>query len=193
VRHVAVTVIAWCWIAWLALWIVMAFSTKRTVERSSKWWVSGLTVVVVVVVVVVAVLLRVLGGTGTLERAAWTPSPAVSVLSVALVVTGLAFTAWARLTLGRNWSGAVVFKEDQKLIVAGPYAVVRHPIYTGLLAMLLGTALAYAEPIGFFLFAAGVVALYAKARKEEQLMTRHFPGAYAAYRERVKAIIPYVL
>ena len=186
-RDSTITVIAGCWIAWFVLWLVMAFSTKRTVERSSRWWAP------VSIVALFVVVIRLRGGTGALQRAAWTPSVAVSALSVALVVAGLAFTAWARFTIGRNWSGSVVFKEDHELIVRGPYAIVRHPIYTGLLAMMLGTALAYAEPVGFVLFAAGAVAFYVKAQHEERLMTSHFPEQYPAYRRRVKALIPFVL
>jgi protein-S-isoprenylcysteine O-methyltransferase Ste14 len=187
VRQGAITVIAVCWIAWLAIWLAMAFSTKRTLERSNRWVPS------VSVAVIFIVWIRLRGSTGTLHRALWAPSTPASVLSVALVVAGLGFTVWARLTLGRNWSGAVTFKENHELIERGPYALARHPIYTGLLAMMLGTALAYAEPIGLVLFGGGVVVLYFKARTEEQLMTSHFPDEYPAYRRRVKALIPFVL
>jgi protein-S-isoprenylcysteine O-methyltransferase Ste14 len=188
VRHGAITVIAGCWIAWIAIWLVMAFSTKRTVERSARYWPS----VSVAAIFVIWIRLRA-GSDASLHGAVWASSTAVDLVSVALVVGGLVFTVWARLTLGRNWSGSVTFKEDHELIERGPYALVRHPIYTGLLAMMLGTALAYAEPLGFLLFCAGVVALSLKARTEERLMTSHFPDEYPAYRRRVKALIPHVL
>jgi protein-S-isoprenylcysteine O-methyltransferase Ste14 len=187
VRQGAITVIGMCWIAWIVIWLVMAASTKRTVERSARWWPS------ISVAAVFLVWVRLHGNTGSLHRALWAPSPLAAVVSVALVVAGLAFTVWARVTIGRNWSGAVVFKEDHELIQSGPYALARHPIYTGVLAMMLGTALAYAEPIGLVLFAGGVVVFALKARTEEQLMTSHFPDAYPAYRRRVKALIPFVL
>jgi protein-S-isoprenylcysteine O-methyltransferase Ste14 len=187
VRQGAITVIAGCWIAWLVVWIVMAFSTKRTVERSSRWWPS------ISVTVIFLVWVRLQGRSGSIHHALWAPSTPVSVLSVALVIAGLAFTVWARLTLGANWSGAVTFKQDHELVERGPYALVRHPIYTGLLAMMLGTALIYAEAFGLVLFGAGVVVLFLKSRTEEQLMTSHFPDEYPSYRRRVKALIPYVL
>jgi protein-S-isoprenylcysteine O-methyltransferase Ste14 len=183
----AIEIIGACWIAWLAVWLVMAFSTKRTVERASRCWGS------VSVAVIFLVWVRLRSHSGSLHNALWAPSTLVSVLSVLLVVAGLATTFWARFTLGRNWSGAVVFKEDHELIERGPYAFVRHPIYTGILAMMLGTALYYAEPLGFVLFVAGVVAFYVKSRQEESLMTSHFPDEYPAYRRRTKALIPYVL
>lgn len=123
----------------------------------------------------------------------WAGSPLLDAVAIVLVAGGLAFTAWARMTLGANWSGSVVFKEDHELVVAGPYALARHPIYTGLLAMLLGTAVAYAEPEAVGAFVVALVVFYVKSRREEALMTRHFPDAYPAYRRRVKALIPYLL
>ncbi len=182
-----VTVIGACWVTWFVVWLVMALSTKRTVERSSRWWPS------ISVGAIFLVWVRLRSNSGTLHHAIWAPSSVASVLSVLLVVAGVAFTFWARFTLGRNWSGSVTFKEDHELIERGPYAMVRHPIYTGLLAMMLGTALYYAEWLGFVLFAAGVVAFYFKSRQEEQLMTRHFPDEYPAYRRRTKALVPFVL
>lgn len=183
----AIAVIGWCWIAWLVLWLALAFSTKRTVERSGRWWTS------MSVVVIFLVALRVVRASAVWHHALWAPTTLTSAVSVALVVAGLAFTAWARLTLGRNWSGSVTFKEGHELIERGPYAWVRHPIYTGLLAMMLGTALYYAEPLGFVVLAVGAVAFHLKARTEERLMTAHFPDEYPAYRRRVKALIPFVL
>jgi protein-S-isoprenylcysteine O-methyltransferase Ste14 len=187
VRQASLTVIGACWLAWLCLWFVLAFSTKRTLERSGRWWPSAS------VVAVFALVLADRTGHDAFHRVLWAPSALIGVVSVALVVAGLACTAWARLTLGRNWSGSVVFKQGHELIVTGPYALVRHPIYTGLVAMMLGTALAYAQPLGLALFAAGVVVLSMKARNEERLMTSHFPDAYPSYRRRVKALIPFVL
>ena len=182
-----ITVIAVCWIAWLVVWLVMAFTTKRTVESSTRSWSS------VSVIVLFLAWVRVRGVSGDLHDGLWAPSTPLSVLTVGLVVAGFAFTVWARAILGRNWSGSVVIKEDHELVEKGPYALVRHPIYTGLLSMMLGTALYYAEPLGFILFAVGVVVLYLKSLREEQLMTSHFPDEYPEYRRRVKALVPYVL
>jgi protein-S-isoprenylcysteine O-methyltransferase Ste14 len=182
-----ITVIAACWIAWLAVWLVMSLSTKRTVESSARSWSS------VSVIVLFLAWVRVRGVSGNLHDALWAPSTLVSVLTVGLVVAGFAFTVWARVTLGSNWSGSVVFKENHELVEKGPYAYVRHPIYTGLLSMMLGTALYYADALGLVLFAAGVVVLYLKSQREERLMISHFPDEYLEYRRRVKALVPYVL
>jgi len=87
----------------------------------------------------------------------------------------------------------VTFKQDHELIESGPYALVRHPIYTGLIAMALGTAIAYGRAIGFALFIGLCGGLWWKARQEERIMSRYFPDAYAEYKTRVRASIPFVL
>jgi protein-S-isoprenylcysteine O-methyltransferase Ste14 len=188
----ATSVVIWgCWAAWAVLWFAMAFSTKRTVEHPER---SRVLVAVPVVAVLVLVLRAGHGLQGdALHRQLWAASPVLDAVAIALVVGGLAFTAWARVTLGSNWSGSVVFKEDHELIVTGPYALVRHPIYTGLLAMVLGSAVATAQAFYLGVFGAALVVFYLKSRREEALMSRHFPDAYPAYRRRVKALVPYVL
>ena len=97
------------------------------------------------------------------------------------MLAGTALAIWARLTLGRNWSAEVTFKEDHELIESGPYALVRHPIYSGLLLMALGTVIHDGRALGVGLFAALCAALWWKARQEEQIIGRHFPEAYRDY------------
>jgi protein-S-isoprenylcysteine O-methyltransferase Ste14 len=110
-----------------------------------------------------------------------------------LCVCGLGLCLWARAVLGRNWSGTVTLKENHELIVRGPYRLVRHPIYTGLLAMLIATAIEQGHIAGMI----GVVLVFAsfwiKLSYEEELMVNQFPDQYPAYRERVKRIIPFVI
>jgi protein-S-isoprenylcysteine O-methyltransferase Ste14 len=123
----------------------------------------------------------------------WQTTLALGIATDLIVLAGGAFTVWARVVLGRNWSAEVTFKEDHELIESGPYALARHPIYTGLIAMALGTAIAYGRAFGFVLLAALCGGLWWKARQEERVMSRHFPEAYAEYRTRVRAIVPGVL
>lgn len=113
--------------------------------------------------------------------------------STALCVAGLLVCLWARATLGRNWSGIVTLKEGHELIVRGPYAFVRHPIYTGLLAMFLATALLYGLLAGVFAVLLVFVSFWIKLRDEEEVMLKQFPDQYPAYQQRVKRIIPYLL
>jgi protein-S-isoprenylcysteine O-methyltransferase Ste14 len=87
----------------------------------------------------------------------------------------------------------VAFKQDHELIESGPCALVRHPIYTGLIVMALGTAIGYGRAFGFVVLGALCSGPWWKARQEERIMSRHFPDAYADYKLRVDAIIPFVL
>ena len=118
------------------------------------------------------------------------PNPDMRMTGVALTVLGCAFAIWARLALGTNWSGQPTVKARHELIVTGPYALARHPIYTGILAAAIGTALAdlqWRRMLGVALIAGGMLM---KIRQEERLMTETFPDAYPRYRQRVKALIP---
>ena len=110
-----------------------------------------------------------------------------------LCVAGLAFCLWARVTIGRNWSGIVTLKENHELVVRGPYALVRHPIYTGLLAMFLATALVSGYVAGIFATVIVFFSFWIKLGDEEKLMLKQFPDQYPHYQQRVKRIIPFVL
>ncbi len=180
--------IEWCWALWLVYWVLMAFSAKRTIERRGFFGYRLVTLVIVVGSIVAGRLVHVHS-----HSHLWPRSLALGVVTDCIVVAGGAFTVWARITLGRNWSAEVTFKQDHELIEAGPYALARHPIYTGILVMALGTAINYGQAIGLALFIALCGGLWWKARQEERIMSEHFPEAYAGYKTRVRAIIPFVL
>ncbi|HEU5002278.1 MAG TPA: isoprenylcysteine carboxylmethyltransferase family protein [Actinomycetota bacterium] len=109
---------------------------------------------------------------------------------IAVVLTATAFTLWARAALGTMWSWAPVTKEGHQLRTTGPYAITRHPIYTGLIGMLAGTALAQGSLLWGVLVLAVVVGLYGKIREEERLMANQFPADYPDYRRRVPQLVP---
>lgn len=117
----------------------------------------------------------------------------IAVTGLALTIGGCAFAIWARLTLGSNWSGRATVKADHELITTGPYAIARHPIYTGLLVGAVGTALADGEWHGALAVLLILLALMVKMSQEERLMMQTFPAAYSAYRQQVKALIPGIL
>lgn len=179
--------IAACWAAWLAYWLIMAFRTKPTIERGG---LLGYRLVTIAVFGVAVAALRLLHASQT---ELWQRTLAVGALSDVMVLAGAAFTVWARVALGGNWSAEVTFKEDHELIEAGPYALVRHPIYTGLITMAIGTAISYGRPTGFALLIGLCGGVWWKARDEERIMSSHFPRDYPDYRRRVRAIIPFVL
>jgi protein-S-isoprenylcysteine O-methyltransferase Ste14 len=120
-------------------------------------------------------------------------STAIACAAAALCVVGLAFAIWARVTLGRNWSGVVTLKEEHELVQRGPYRFVRHPIYTGILAMFFATALSQGRLSGFLGTLLMFASFWIKLRDEEKLMLQQFRDQYRAYQQRVKCIIPFVV
>ena len=119
--------------------------------------------------------------------------PAVAIAAVALVGAGLLFAVWARRHLGRNWSGIVTIKEGHELMTSGPYALVRHPIYSGLLLALAGSALARGEWSGVLAVLVAGLALWRKLRIEERWMRERFGEQYRSYSARVAAVVPFLL
>jgi protein-S-isoprenylcysteine O-methyltransferase Ste14 len=114
-------------------------------------------------------------------------------LGAAVTIAGLLFAVWAREHLGRNWSRSVTIKQGHELITTGPYAVVRHPIYTGILTGFLGMAIAISQVRGFIVFVLIFLAFWIKLRMEEQWMRSQFGEAYATYARQTAALVPYLL
>jgi protein-S-isoprenylcysteine O-methyltransferase Ste14 len=119
-----------------------------------------------------------------------TGSSWVRAIGMALLVGSTVFTLWARLELGTMWSSSAVERKDHELRTDGPYAITRHPIYTGIVGMLLGTALAVGLGVWTAAFVLGVVVVEVKIHSEERLLKEVFPGTYEQYRRRVPQLIP---
>jgi len=190
--HVAGTFISICWGLFLVVILVAARSAKRAVETDRRWRSSWLALAVAVALLLGFGLRH--GGLASLAGTAlWPRSPPVDGLAELLVLAGLAVALWGRATIGRNWDIAPALKADHELIERGPYAYVRHPMYSGLVLMLLGTALWLGSPAALVGFIAGCLGTWLKLRREETLLARHFGARYAAYQARVKALIPLIL
>lgn len=174
------------WLLWLAYWIATAQAVKTTARkeaRSARTWQSLPLIAGGALVILpdptLAALLPDLTRLGALQFAGF-----------ATVVAGLLFSVWARLHLGANWSVSVTLKEGHELIRSGPYALVRHPIYTGCLIALAGSALIGETWRGALGVALIFSSLAFKVRVEESWLTGHFGDAYARYRREVAALIP---
>ena len=184
-----------CWVVFGLYWFISARSVKPTQE--TKGWLAGNWHGIWLVIGGLFLSnLPFLANFGvpisSLTILLIPRSVAVGVVLIVFAVTGLVIAIVARRTLAGNWSRAVAFKEDHELITTGLYHYVRNPIYTGILLMLLGTALFVGTPsagIGFLIM---VLAIWFKLRAEEELLSKHFPGEYPAYKNRTKALIPYV-
>jgi protein-S-isoprenylcysteine O-methyltransferase Ste14 len=182
--------IAACWIVFLCFWGVTALRTKPAVETQRARTALTYSIPIFLGAFLLGEAASDPGALGdrVLPHAGLLPA-----IGLALTVAGLGLAVWARLTLGGNWSSRVAFKEDHHLVVHGPYARVRHPIYSALLLMFLGSALAAGTLGALVGLPLLVLGIWLKLRREEELMACHFPQDYAAYRSRVSALIPGIL
>jgi protein-S-isoprenylcysteine O-methyltransferase Ste14 len=177
------------WLGWLAYWIAAGRDVKATARRESY----STRLAHVALIVLVAALLAIRGlPLHWLDRRFLADTIPAYWLGLLMVAAGLAFAVWARVHLGRNWSGTVTVKQDHELIRTGPYRRVRHPIYTGMLFAILGTAVAFGEWRGLIAFGFLTVALLLKLRMEERFMSETFPDRYPRYRAEVPALIPFI-
>ena len=176
------------WVAWLAIWAVTALWSKPTAWREpmASRLIHGLPLALAAYLLAVRRRLP-----EWLLLQLWPPHLGLGLLGLALVAAGLGFAVWARFHLGANWSGTVMLKDDHQLIRTGPYRQVRHPIYSGLLLALLGTALQFGEVRGFVAFVLALAALLYKSRIEETRMRASFPD-YDAYARQTAALVPYL-
>ncbi len=170
-------------------WVVAAFSTKPTLkrQRGGQWRLY---------LFIIAILLLFVFRNPSGMRdgpVLWPHTLFLGIVADILALFGLVIAFWARRTLGGNWSSNVVIKEGHELIERGPYAYVRHPIYSGLLLMILALLLNSGRLTWFIAFVSICIGLHIKARREEKLLTEHFPESYPKYRAKVKALIPFVL
>jgi protein-S-isoprenylcysteine O-methyltransferase Ste14 len=183
-------VIRACWIIFIGVWLLGAVSTKRTIYRETSVGRAGYWLLLVIG------YFLVLKSNTLPPPFDWliVPHTNLSVwIGAFLCISGLIFAIWARVILGSNWSGVVTLKEGHELIERGPYRVVRHPIYTGILAMFTGTAIAMGCFGGFIGLLLVSVSFWLKLKREEDLMLKHFPEKYAVYQRRVKRIIPFLV
>jgi protein-S-isoprenylcysteine O-methyltransferase len=116
----------------------------------------------------------------------------IDVMGTAFAIMGVAFAIWSRQLLRNNWSGEVAITEGQRLIHSGPYAIVRHPIYTGMLLALLGTTLVASTVSSLLGFGLAILSLWQKACVEEQFLMAEFGDQYTNYQSEVKFLIPFI-
>lgn len=178
------------WLGWLVYWELAASNVKATVRRESVR--SRLAHVIPLLLAFILLGARRFPLPYFNERflplAEWP-----FWLGAIMAAAGLLFAIWARGYLGGNWSGTVTLKQGHELVTRGPYAMVRHPIYTGLLLALAGSAVARAELRGILAVVLALWGLWRKLRLEERWMREQFGETYEAYSRRVAALIPLVL
>lgn len=170
------------WAAFWLYWLVAAFSMKR----GRVPWSRELRIrAVIAVVVILLIRLGAFRGHGV-DTDTWRAA-----LGLVLFAAGLGFAIWARVHIGRNWGTPMTRKNEPELVTSGPYQLVRHPIYAGILVAGTGTAVA----LGWmWLIAVALAAVYFlySAKAEERYMTERFPDDYPVYRRSTKLLVPFV-
>lgn len=177
------------WIGWLVSWVAASVWSGRTQKRVAtlETWTyrAGMIAGGVLLVPWTPSLL----GEGRL----WDVGDRGGYALIVVMLAGLAFAWWARIHLGRLWSSAITRKEDHRIVDTGPYAIVRHPIYTGLIIALLATAAMEGRVSALLGTALIIFGLWLKARSEERfLMAELGPDAYGSYCRRVPMLIPFL-
>jgi len=170
------------WAAFWLYWLVAASSIKR----GRVPWSRELRIrAVIVLIVILLIRFRVLRGH------ALNTDPWRAALGLVLFAAGLGLAVWARVHIGRNWGSPMTQKDEPELVTSGPYHLVRHPIYSGILAAGVGTAVALSWTWLIAVVLAGVYFLYS-ATVEERYLTEQLPGAYPAYKRRTKMLLPFI-
>jgi protein-S-isoprenylcysteine O-methyltransferase len=185
----AKNIITACWGTFFVVWVLAAAFTKRTVYHQNGAQRLRYMLPIIIGWFLVFRGYR-LGDPFNFHLIPQTDPPLVA--AACLCVCGVGLCLWARAILGRNWSGTVTLKENHELIVRGPYRLVRHPIYTGLLAMIIATWMEQAHLAGLIGCVLVFISLWIKLTGEEELMRQQFPDQYPAYERRVKRVIPFV-
>jgi len=176
-----------CWLTLGVYWLITAADTKKVAVNENP----GLRVVRLAIIAALVVLLRTdwlrIGPLGQrfVPRAAW-----ITWVGISLTAAGVALAIWARWRLGRNWSDKVVLKVDHEFIRSGPYRYLRHPIYTGILVGLAGTALVIGEWRGVVAVLLMATNYYVKARREETILASNFGAAFEEHKKRTGFFLP---
>ena len=180
-----------CWLVFIVFWAAMAMSAKRNVGPSRWWRGSGLRALIIVAAVFVIRMPQLRPLVLSIRDYLIITNPVAGTVGVLLCACGVGFAIWARIHLGRNWGMPMSRKAEPELVTGGPYAYVRHPIYTGVMLAMLGATVGdsvfWLLPLllfgGYFIYS---------ARNEEKLMREQFPQQYPAYMRRTKMLLPFI-
>jgi protein-S-isoprenylcysteine O-methyltransferase Ste14 len=181
-------IIAALWLGFAVCWIVLAAWSSKAEKRVGLG--SELPYRIVLILGAIVFLIPAHGYHGPLRL--WLVTRLEAWICVALVAFGFAFSAWARVYLGPLWSGSVTMKADHRIVDGGPYGIVRHPIYTGILLAVYATAAAKGTVLGLTGALIITIGIWMKARLEEQWLRQELGAdAYDSYRRRVSMLLPF--
>ena len=177
--------LSFCWLIFGLYWFVAALTMKKRAP-------AGVRAVLIRVVAIFLILFVVLSTRTHISLAPVPMSDFMGTTGIALCAGGIAFAVWARKHLASNWGMPMTIMEKPELVMTGPYQYVRHPIYTGVITAIFGSA--FVSGPWWLAVALGAVLYFAySARQEEKVMLREFPHTYPAYKARTKMLIPFVV
>jgi len=179
------------WMTVGVVWLVAALAAKRTARTQSS--TSRVLHFCLVFTAFFLLFGRIAWPSWLRWRFVSEQSMAGAWIGLTLTAAGVAFAIAARFWIGTNWSARVTIKEDHQLIQNGPYALVRHPMYSGFILAFLGTAIVYGEIRGLLGLALSALGWVLKLRTEEALLSEQFGSAYLDYKHRVKALVPFLV
>jgi protein-S-isoprenylcysteine O-methyltransferase Ste14 len=188
-------IIIGCWAAFILVWFTFAFNVKRDIGRSPwrrLWWLRIIIVVTVISVIsATSSFSKVMHNFWITQWLIQTPlyGP-LGIVAAVFCVVGIGIAIWARVYLGRNWSGIPSLKQGHELVTSGPYAYVRHPIYTGIILAILGSAIT--SPVWLITFFVVSAMFIWRVYVEEGLMIQQFPTQYPEYQKKTWALVPWV-
>lgn len=184
--HLVAWIIDGLWAIFALYWLINAFGNKRSVYRQPRGYR-------LIYLVLLAGFIYTVIHISQLELRLLPDTLATQLIGIALCAMGIGFAIWARRTLGGNWSGLVTLKEDHTLVRRGPYRIVRHPIYTGVILGALGSFIALLPTVqGAVCVLFITLMLRVKSLVEEALLLHQFPEQYPQYKREVRALIPFV-
>jgi protein-S-isoprenylcysteine O-methyltransferase Ste14 len=183
VMHPVIVVIGIGWVIFWIAWLIAAFTAKAS-RGQGRGRLGGARIALAIVVVILF-RANIHGGSERVD------GPVLEGIGLALWIAGVALAVWARLYIGRNWGMPMSRREEPNLVTTGPYRFIRHPIYTGIILAMIGTALAISL---FGLIVVAVIAAFFaySASREERFLAEEFPATFPDYKARTKLLIPFV-
>jgi len=181
--YVADLVIGVGWVVFWVYWLAASVGVKAGRTRWARF--AGVRVAIIIVILFL-LRLRVFKGQHSVTHSPWLQG-----IGLAIFLLGLALAVWARIYIGRNWGMPMSEKADPELVTTGPYNVIRHPIYSGILLAMIGTTVAISL---YWLIAVVLLGAYFiySAFMEERYMTERFPDTYPQYKKSTKMLIPFI-
>ena len=189
-KDIASAIIGGIWIIFIGYWLAPLVGTKKRLWgkgnlRFEIWFRVALILLAVVLSTQPNLWRPILHGRLI------APTAISLAAGIAICTLGLGIAVWARRRLAANWGPPMTVRENPELVTTGPYSLVRHPIYTGVLIAQLGSALASGNA-WLLLFAACLPYLIYSSAREDNLIAKSFPDQYPRYKSRTKMLIPFV-